>query len=411
VTDSNHWGQCQGEIHFTVEQGARVTSHDAPRYPISGLKASHFYANFSGMQKIGFLGGGQLARMMILEAHQMGLEPHVLCENPTDPAAQVTSFFHSSQSQTISDFVREMDFVTFESEFVSTDELLALEQEDPQKIFPSPSLMRILQKRNTQKELLDRYQIPTSPWRFVEKQSDLEKSAMEFKNRFVLKANYGGYDGYGTFFSRSAKDLESLEKELGPNKSFIAEKTVRFERELACLLARNAAGQVITFPLVQTKQMKGRCDSVFGPVKHSKWKTLEGKFANLLKDLNYVGVLAIEMFDTGRELLVNELAPRVHNSGHYSQDALLEDQFCVHLKAGLDKSLNPSHLLAPAFVSLNLLGGKKEFQWPTEMNGIFHWYGKKETREGRKMGHINFLGKSIATLLPLALKERKRILK
>ncbi len=346
--------------------------------------------------------------MMILQAHRLGFEPHVLCERSDEPAAQVTSHFHSIQSTRITDFVNSMDYVTFESEFVSTEDLKAFENSHPNKIFPSPSLMQILQNRKTQKELLDRHKIPTSPWVSVKTSFDLKGVSTEFKDQFVLKTSYGGYDGYGTFFCRKKSDLLSLENELKSNHSFIAEKLVNFKRELACILVRNLKDEIISLPLVETRQINGRCDIVLGPVTHAKWKALQNKFVNLMRKENYVGALAIEMFDSGKELLVNELAPRVHNSGHYSQDALSESQFSLHLKAGTGFQLNPVVPTAPAFVSLNLLGQRNEFQFPQKQTGNLHWYGKAENRLGRKMGHLNFIGKATKTLLPLALKERKR---
>lgn len=367
----------------------------------------------SPRRKIGFLGGGQLARMMILEAHRLGHETHVLTASNADPAAQVTSHCTIGNLQdikTLEAFVHKMDLVTFESEFAPAETLAALEKSGTTRIFPKPEIMRRLQNRLSQKQTLQKFKIPSADFVSVFNTADLQKAWDQLKGAFVLKKNFGGYDGYGTFFAKKISDLSSLEEKLKTeSQGFIAEKMIPFQRELAAIFVRNQNGQNICLPLVETRQTQGRCDWARGPIAHRQWASMQKKIFKMMKGLNYVGALGVEMFDTGRELLVNELAPRVHNSGHYSQDALLENQFALHLQAGLGEDLNPVRILAPQFVMTNLLGeSSNELIPPKSMKGALHLYGKTENRPGRKMGHVNYLGPKGPALLTAALKERKK---
>ncbi len=362
--------------------------------------------------KIGFLGGGQLARMMALEAHRLGLEPHVYSASPQDPAAQVTCHHHVgllTDFKTLNEFAQKMDCLTFESEFVPSEVLTDLENSVDSEIFPRPSIMRLLQNRLTQKQTLLRYKVPTAPFLEIENTKELLPVWKTFQGPFVLKSNFGGYDGYGTFFAKKETHLKSLSEELPKSsQGYMAEQMIAFKQEVAAILVRSSSGETLALPLVQTFQTQGRCDWVRGPIQHKKWADMQKRLFSMMKALNYVGALGVEMFDTGSELLVNELAPRVHNSGHYSQDALLESQFALHLKAGLGLKLGSSKILAPQFVMVNLLGrSQAELQAPAQLSGELHLYGKNENRPGRKMGHVNYVGSKGPNLLKTALRERK----
>jgi 5-(carboxyamino)imidazole ribonucleotide synthase len=363
--------------------------------------------------KIGFLGDGQLARMMVLEAHRLGLEPHVLTENPHSPAAQTTcqAYFGKLQDiKALQAFAEKVDYLTFESEFVPASALSALESLPAVKVFPKISTMKTLQNRLSQKQMLEKFKIPTAPFFPVIDPSDLEPLWQAFDGPFVIKKNFGGYDGYGTFFARKISDLKDLAETLKPEaQGYLAEKMIPFQRELAAILIRSQKGQTLALPLVETKQLDGKCDWVQGPIRHARWPALSKKLFRMMKALDYVGCLGVEMFDEGPRLWINELAPRVHNSGHYSQDALLESQFSLHLLAGLGAKLPPIHVLSPHFVMANLIGGDGEGRQGI-LSGKLHLYGKIEARPGRKMGHINYLGAKGSNLLSLALKERKKFL-
>lgn len=367
--------------------------------------------------KIGILGGGQLARMMALEAHRLGYEPHIFSSSALDPAAQVTKYWQHGNlqdSKALDAFVESMDYVTFESEFVPTEILKTWEKsweiKNPKKIFPHPSVMKTLQNRTTQKQTLVTHKIPTSPFLEIHKTADLETVIQTLGPQFVLKTTFGGYDGYGTFFAKGPSDLTKISDQMNNStQSFIAEKWVSFKKEIAVMLVRTASGKCFSLPLVETKQTTGRCDWVRGPIQHKAYPTLEKKLFKMLKALDYVGVMGVEMFDTGKEILVNELAPRVHNSGHYSQDALSQSQFALHLRAGLDHDLSSPKQIGKEFVMVNLLGqSDKALKVPEKLSGTLHLYGKADNRPGRKMGHVNYVSlKKIPKLVEFALKERK----
>lgn len=362
--------------------------------------------------KIGFLGGGQLARMMILEAHRLGLEPHVYSASAQDPAAQVTAFHHVgilTDFRSLHDFAQKMDYVTFESEFVPPEVLLELENSVDSEIFPRPQIMRQLQNRLSQKKTLHQFRIPTAPFLEIENPRELSSVWQTFQGPFVLKTCFGGYDGYGTFFAKKESHLKDLAGKLPESsQGFMAEKMISFKRELAAILVRSSTGETLALPLVETCQTDGRCDWVRGPITHRKWNDLQKRLFHMMKSMNYVGCMGVEIFDTGTELLVNELAPRVHNSGHYSQNALSESQFALHLKAGLGMKLGPVKLLTPQFAMVNLLGqSQNSLEAPADLTGELHLYGKAENRPGRKMGHVNYLGPKGPALLKKALKERK----
>ena len=365
-------------------------------------------------QKIGIVGGGQLARMLALAGMSQGLEVHILSLEPTDPAAQVTGHWHRGNPefpQDLEKFCQNLDYLTFESEFYPMAGYLKLENSCPKlKIFPHPRNLQILQDRASQKALLDEYKVPTSPWIKVSHLADLHTAADLFPDGFVLKKRQGGYDGYGTFFYEGDHDFTEIAQKL-PGE-FIAEKTVPFQRELAISVFRSQDGSVVFFPWVETRQMQGRCDFVVGPVQPKSSKKVDAflkKIKTLLRDINYIGAIAFEVFEVDSDLIVNEVAPRVHNSAHYSQEALSQSQFSLHLQAGLGMQLDEVKLLQKNFCMVNLIGqGGNQLQRPGKLEGRLHWYGKLQSREGRKMGHINYVGsESREQLLKKALKERK----
>jgi len=223
----------------------------------------------------------------------------------------------------------------------------------------------------------------------------------------VLKQRRFGYDGYGTFVVRSKKDFD--ESVLTKSRfGFIAEEFIGFKRELAVSFVRSTQAAFCTLPLVESVQHDSRCFSVHGPVRHVQLPKLKNAFKRLMHDLNYCGVLAVELFETSRGLLVNELAPRVHNSAHYSQNALTTSQFEYHLRAGLGLPLPEVELVRPGFAMVNLLGeGNQKIKLSYSDAGHLHWYGKSENRPGRKLGHLNVTDSNAKRALKQALKWRK----
>ncbi len=356
-------------------------------------------------KSIGILGGGQLARMMALEAHAIGIEPFVLSTNKNDPAAQVTSFWIKGDPNKISDLkkiFKHVDVATVESEFFDSTVL-----KKAGNIFPQPQLLGLLQDRLSQKVLLQKLNVPTADFISVANHDDAQIAAREFGFPFVIKKRRFGYDGYGTFIIKNQKDLNNLPRE---KFGYIAEAFVPFKRELAVSFVRSTNGELISLPLVETCQKNSICHWVMGPVSHKSSYTLLRSLKSFVEKTKYIGIIAFEIFDTGRELLINEIAPRVHNSAHYSLDALNISQFEYHLRAITGQPLPDPIPLNAGFAMINLLGGRKKSpHWVIPANGKLHWYGKKENRLGRKMGHINVLAKNSKLALKSALNAVRNI--
>ena len=362
------------------------------------------------MKNIGLLGGGQLARMLALKAAALGLRPFVLSPSPDDPAAQVTSFWKKGNPHNPSDllsFFKQVDTVTFESEFVSASliESTLKKLKKPPHVAPSLKNLSLIQDRLSQKNLLKKYKLKTADFLSLPSQKNTKQlqDLLQKWSSFVLKTRMGGYDGYGTFIIKNSQSLKNKR----PSTSYIAEKFIPFKRELALTVIRSKE-QTSFFPLVETFQKEGRCLWVKGPVTHKKLEALKKQISFFLKKIHYQGAITFELFDQGTELLINELAPRVHNSAHHSLNSLTEDQFTLHLKAICNLPFQTPVPLKKGFAMLNLLGeGSKKTYWKLPKDVHLHWYGKKQSRKGRKMGHLNALASDSKQALKKLLKARK----
>ena len=367
------------------------------------------------MKKLGILGGGQLARLLALKAQALKIQSFVLSPHKEDPAVGACSVWAPGDPSCPKDLRRFLPLaqaVTFESEFYPAKliekALNGLEQTQRPFFAPSLKALSLLQDRRTQKKLLSRYKIPTADFVSLDKPPNPPKIRElweRFQGPFALKKALGGYDGKGTFVIKS-----KIGRGPFPEGAFIAEKFVPFQRELAILSVRRAQGQIVFFPLAESFQKEFRCLWVKGPIfahKNKKWQRLKIGIKKLLEGLDYQGVMAFELFDTGAQWLVNEIAPRVHNSGHYSLDALSEDQFTAHIKAIFNRPLKAPRLLAKGFAMLNLLGeGVKSPVLPQKKAIRLYWYEKSESGKGRKMGHLNSLASSSDSALKRLLKAR-----
>ncbi len=367
-------------------------------------------SHFTPKTKIGYLGGGQLAQMLCESAHQMGLEPHVLSLRDDSPAAQNTRFWHQGsleKQQDLEEFLRSVDVATFESEFLNAEKLMAAQKATKTKIYPTPQLMGRLQDRKSQKELFDHSRLPSAPWQTV----DSEEDAQDFLNRhklpLVFKQRFFGYDGYGTFIIKNKNQWRRFfEQDFKPHL-FIVENFIPFKKECAVIIARSLDGSFSHFPFVESFQKDARCDWVKGPMKLKASSAMLKKLKSFLHKCDYVGVMGVEFFLTSKGLILNEIAPRVHNTGHYSQNTNGLSQFDLHNMCLLGLKLPNEIKIKGGFAMANLIGGEKEVRLkPT--SGL-HWYGKPENRKGRKMGHINKTSTTAERALELALKKRKGI--
>lgn len=341
--------------------------------------------------------------MLALKAHSLGLKPSVLSPSSEDPAAQVTPLWQKGnplKANAIARFLKTVDILTFESEFVPANQVqkaLTNLSNSPPHIAPSLKNISLLQDRLFQKQLFQKHHLMTADFVSVKKSL---KDLLKLWGPFVLKTRTGGYDGYGTFMIRD----ENLSL---PKTPCIAERYIPFKRELALTAVRNKKGTTVFLPLVETRQQKARCLWVCGPVSHKKLSKLKKQINLFLKKIAYQGAITFELFDTGEELLINEAAPRVHNSAHHSLNSLTEDQFTLHLKGIFNLPLATPQPLTGGFAMLNLLGkGVKNPQWKLPGNIHFHWYGKSSRKE-RKMGHINALGSTPGQALRKVLNARQ----
>lgn len=375
--------------------------------------------------RIGILGGGQLARMLCIEGFKMGYEMHVLSASASDPAAQVTRFWHPgdiNNAQDVKKFFSSVDVATFESEFLNEKVLLEAEAASRIELHPSVHLISQMSDRLKQKAWLERFCIPTSAfagllttsdvYAFINRNSKNLKRSANKNCVAVFKKRRFGYDGNGTFIIR---DKKQLLKWLTDNEKHLSEYIVEdfqpFKRELAVQFAVNRKGEILTFPLVEWQAQDSRCLWVKGPTTtkfKNEYHKMVKQITRALVENRYVGVIAFELFETSRGLMVNEVAPRVHNSAHYSLDALPMNQFKAHLCAITGQILPKKMLLlTKGFAMVNILG----CQNGSDVTGraFTHWYGKQELRVGRKMGHLTVLSDSSARALKEALHIRKSL--
>ena len=349
--------------------------------------------------KVGILGGGQLARMLAMKAHELGLSPYVLSPNPTDPAALVTRHWQKGSIDSLKDlkiFFSKVDIATFESEFCDPDIVKQALQTHRVPLFPRISTIGKIQDRWPQKKMIEKAGLKTARFVKVERWNQVENLFSFFPNGFVLKKRRFGYDGFGTFIIKNTKQLKAL-KPLWEQETcgFIAEDLIAFDRELAVVAFRGKKGDFTHLPLVESFQHQARCLWVKGPIYHIKFKSTLKKIQNLMETQRFVGALAFEFFEYKNELWVNEVAPRVHNSGHFSLNGTQVDQFTLHLKAITGDQLPEVQLNSLGFGMYNLIGqSHKNPTWKNCSDVSLHWYEKSENRPGRKMGHLNATAKT-----------------
>ncbi len=358
------------------------------------------------MGQAGILGGGQLSLMLVNAAHRMGLKPIVFTEDSHSPVAQIYSrivYGSTEDVLALERFFSQVDYVLFENEFLDCLKLKAAVGAKKVSFYPSLEVIRILQNKLQQKELLKSLGIP-SP-RFLTF-SNLQEVRKCFGGTCVLKWARMGYDGKGVYVLKnteaSLRLAEEFCKAAKKRGSIVyAESFVPFKRELALIGVCSTVGEFISYPLVISEQKDGICSRVYGPalsfgVKQEVQKLAQAYAQKIAFTLQVQGAFAIEFFETPEgELLVNEIAPRVHNSGHYTQNACPTDQFENHWRAVLGLPLG-SHQPTSFFAMLNILGpdftptqGKRSLLPFPGPSSHLHWYHKGEVRPRRKLGHLN----------------------
>lgn len=351
----------------------------------------------TGLPVVGMIGGGQLARMTHQAAIALGQSLRVLSAEPDDSAALTVADLHLGSHldlEALRDFAKGCDVVTFDHEHVPGEHIRALAAEGV-KLFPSADALIYAQDKGVMRQRLGDLGVPVPRWRRIRSNADLA----DFGVPAIVKTTRGGYDGRGVFVVQDgAEELPAVD--------LIVEEKVELRRELAVQVARSPFGQVAAYPVVETVQRNGICVEVLAPAPRiGQEKALQAQelAIRLAKELDVVGLLAVELFDTPKGLLVNELAMRPHNSGHWTIEGARTSQFEQHLRAILDYPLGDTRITAPAVAMANLLGGpdggmgideRVHHMMAAEPGVKMHLYGK-QVRPGRKIGHVTALGEDM----------------
>lgn len=348
---------------------------------------------------IGIIGAGQLARMTLQAAIPLGLPIRLLAERPDDGAALVSAnvvLGSPNDPAAVVDFAARCDVVTFDHELVPPDCLDALVAAGA-RLRPSDETMRLAQNKRAQRETFARLNLPVPLFRLIDDANSADQALADLGLPLVLKAVRGGYDGRGVWVVRSAEEFRQRVVELqASGMEILAEQWVPIERELAILIARRPSGESVVYPLVETLQIDGICREILypAPVSAALSAQAEAIARAIADETRVVGILAVELFVANGNLIVNEIATRPHNSGHYSIEGCVTSQFEQHLRAILDWPLGAITPTAPAVATVNVLGGRSHRD-PFEalpaalaIEGVHvHLYGKGP-RPGRKLGHV-----------------------
>ena len=356
--------------------------------------------------RVGVIGGGQLARMMLPAGVELGIEVQVLGEGPESSARLgMTAAGRPDDLQAVLEFARQVDVVTFDHEHVPQPVLRALVASGI-AVRPGPEALRHAQDKLVLRERLEADGLPQPEWARVADAGELGAFLQRVGGRAVVKTPRGGYDGHGV---RVVDDAHGADDWFGDGP-LLAEELVGFRRELAQLVARRPSGDVAVWPLVETVQGGGVCREVFAPAPRLSAATarMSREIAHrIATSLDVTGVLAVELFETDDDrVLVNELAMRPHNSGHWTIDGAVTGQFEQHLRAVLDLPLGDPSARAPWSAMVNLLGGPADGdldgRLPRAMAdqpaAKFHLYGKAP-RPGRKIGHVTAVGDDLDDLV------------
>ncbi len=376
---------------------------------------------FSSDFKLGILGGGQLGKMLLSETRKFDIQTYVLDPSPEAPSRMACNqFFQGSlmDYDTVYNFGKKVDVLTFEIELVNLEALEQLEIEGI-KVYPSPKTLRGIQNKGRQKAFYKENNLPTSDFSTYASLKELMVAFLGGKLPipFVWKSTEFGYDGNGVKIIRDASDLENL-----PDVECIAEDMVPFKNELAVIVVRNPSGEIKTYPVVEMEfhPEANQVEYVICPARIDEKVALKARTLALQvsEAFSHVGLLAVEMFQTENDdILINEVAPRPHNSGHYSIEASYTSQFENHLRAILDLPLGATDSKING-IMVNLVGEEgfsgdvvyENIEKILAIDGVTpHIYGKRETRPFRKMGHVTIVNSNMEEARKVAEEVKKTI--
>ncbi|MFK3679866.1 5-(carboxyamino)imidazole ribonucleotide synthase [Microbacterium sp. NPDC090218] len=350
--------------------------------------------------RVGVIGGGQLARMMIAPAVELGLDLRVLAEDEGMSAGlAATSVGDYRDLEAVRAFVADVDVVTFDHEHVPQSILRALVA-DGVVVHPGPDALQFAQDKLVMRARLAELGVPQPDWAAVRNLAELQEFLDAHAGAGVVKTPRGGYDGKGVRVVRAAAEAQDWLDALAVDDALLVEELVPFVRELAQQVARRPSGEIVAYPVVETVQRDGVCAEVIAPAPAAAERlgqVAEEIGRTIAEGLGVTGMLAVELFETDDErILVNELAMRPHNSGHWSQDGAVTGQFEQHLRAVADLPLGSTAPRAAWSVMVNILGGPAEGTLEERFvaamsehpQAKIHTYGKAP-RPGRKVGHVN----------------------
>ena len=349
--------------------------------------------------KIGVLGAGQLGRMLALSAYPLGHQMRFLALSKEDPSSLLgKTFIHNNNPEMVSNFADSSDIVTYESE--NTDVTIVNEISKNTKVYPSDKSLYISQHRGREKALLDTLKIPCAPYQMVNSLDDLKSAIKNIGIPSILKTATDGYDGKGQFLIKSESQIdEAWEKMSGVDA--ILEGFINFKRELSLIAVRGIDGSLEYYPLVENSHHEGILRLTIAPAQNisvSLQNKAEEYMSSLLKEIKHIGVLTIELFESDDGLLVNEIAPRVHNSGHWTIEGAQTSQFENHIRAITESPLGQTTMTSKFSAMINIIGVHGPIQKVLETkNAHLHLYNKAE-RTGRKLGHITLTSNSIDEL-------------
>jgi 5-(carboxyamino)imidazole ribonucleotide synthase len=348
--------------------------------------------------RVGIIGAGQLGRMLALAGYPLGIECELVDRSPEASASQVAPIRVAAldDADALQELAQSVDVVTFDIENVAVDSLRELTDSVP--VHPSPELVAVAQDRLEEKRLFAAIGIPTAPYVAVETAGDLDAAAAALSWPLVLKARRMGYDGRGQRVVATPTELARAWEDLGGVPA-IAEAWMRFRRELSLLAARSIDGELAFYPLTENVHREGILSMSIAPVENADLQsTAEGWLAEIMSRFDYRGVLAVEFFETERGLVANEMAPRVHNSGHWTIEGAETSQFENHLRGVLGWPLGATAARGHAAM-VNLIGTMPDRRLLLAQPGAhLHDYAK-DPRPGRKLGHCTLVDASRARLV------------
>jgi 5-(carboxyamino)imidazole ribonucleotide synthase len=369
---------------------------------------------------VGIIGGGQLGRMLTEAAKSLDSNVIVLESTENPPAVQAGAeqiVGDLTNPEKIRELAEKSDFITWEIEHINTEVLEELEKQGI-KINPSPKTLSKIKDKFLQKEFLKDQGIPTAPFKKVESVEEVLEASKELGLPLLLKTRFGGYDGRGNHLIKSEEEIGDAFERLGKENLYV-EGFVDFEKELSVIAVRDIKGNIKTYPIVETIHENNILQIVLAPapISSEQSKKAEEFAKKVLSHLEGAGAFGIEIFLTkSGEILVNEIAPRVHNSGHFTIEACNTSQFENHLRAVSEMELGSTEMKVGTAVMINILGDRTGEVKPQgveeaeKLGNVFvHIYGKKEVKPERKMGHLTVVGENLDEVLEKANKARSLI--